>query len=146
MSDVIYASENRKRYKNSFSTYWECNYYASIYHDLHSMEIDLPEMDRYKYKWHMFVTSYGPLKETESKSEFEKWLKGKVESWQGNFATAEASENGSKNAKATFMDAMKSLDNMKSAIKAYSGAGTYQFALQRDDSNTPIETYTIIIE
>jgi hypothetical protein len=94
----------------------------------------------------MFVTSYGPLKETESKSEFEKWLKGKVESWQGNFATAEASENGSNNAIETFMDAMKSLVNMEYAIKAYSGAGTYKFALQRDDSDTPIETYTIIIE
>ena len=146
MSDVIYATENRKRYKNSFSTYWECYYKALIYHDLHSMEIDLPEMDRYKYKWHMFVTSYGPLKETESKSEFEKWLKGKVESWQGKFDTAEASENDSKNAIATFRDAMKSLDNMKSAIKAYSGAGTYQFVLQRDDSDTPIKTYTIIIQ
>jgi hypothetical protein len=94
----------------------------------------------------MFVTSYGPLKETESKSEFEKWLKEKVKSWQGEFDTAEASENGSNNAIATFRDAMKSLVNMKSAIKAYSGAGTYQFALQRDDSNTPIETHTIIIE
>jgi hypothetical protein len=147
MSDVIYATENRKRYGDFFSTYLECNYYASIYHDLHSMEIDLPEMDRYKYKWHMFVTSYGPLKETEteSKSAFENWLKEKVKSWQGEFDTAEASENGSKNAKATFMNAMKSLVNMKSAIEAYSGAGTYKFALQRDDSNTPIETYTIII-
>ena len=141
MSDVIYATKNFK-----WASEWRCWYKAWIYNDLHSMEIDLPEMDRYKYKWHMFVTSYGPLKETESKSEFEKWLKGKVESWQGNFDTAEASENDSKNAIATFMDAMKSLVNMKSAIKAYSGAGTYQFALQRDDSNTPIETYTIIIE
>jgi hypothetical protein len=147
MSAVIYATENLKTYKGLFDkTVWYCHYRAKIYNDLHSMEIDLPEMDRYKYKWHMFVTSYGPLKETESKSEFEKWLKGKVESWQGNFDTAEASENDSKNALATFNDAMKSLDNMNSAIKAYSGAGTYQFALQRDDSNTPIETYTIIIE
>ena len=144
MSDVIYASENYKLYKD-WSSVWRCYYYASIYHDLHSMEIDLPEMDRYKYKWHMFVTSYGPLKETESKSEFEKWLKGKVESWQGNFDTAEASENDSKNAIETFKNAMKSLDNMKSAIKAYSGAGTYKFVLQRDDSDTPIKTYTIII-
>ena len=146
MSDVIYATENRKRYKNSFSTYWECNYKAMIYHDRHSMEIDLPEMDRYKYKWHMFVTSYGPLTTDTSKLNFETWLKDKVESWQGNFDTAEASENDSKNAKATFMDAMKSLDNMKSAIKAYSGAGTYQFVLQRDDSDTPIKTHTIIID
>ena len=145
MSDVIYASRNYEVAKG-FSSVWRCNYRARIYHDLHSMEIDLPEMDRYKYKWHMYVTSYGPLKETESKSAFENWLKEKVKSWQGEFDTAEASENGSKNAKATFMDAMKSLDNMKSAIKAYSGAGTYQFALQPDDSNTPIETYTIIIE
>ena len=145
MSDVIYASYNYK-VKKDFSSVWRCFYWAIIYHDLHSMEIDLPEMDRYKYKWHMFVTSYGPLKETESKSEFEKWLKGKVESWQGNFDTAEASENDSKNAIETFKNAMKSLDNMEYAIKAYSGAGTYQFALQRDDSNTPIETHTIIIE
>ena len=145
MSDVIYAYENFKVPKG-LSSVWRCFYKAWIYHDLHSMEIDLPEMDRYKYKWHMFVTSYGPLKETESKSEFEKWLKGKVESWQGNFDTAEASENDSKNAKATFMDAMRSLDNMKDAIKAYSGAGTYQFVLQRDNSNTPIKTHTIIID
>lgn len=147
MSDVIYATENRKRYKNSFSTYWECYYKAMIYHDRHSMEIDLPEMDRYKYKWHMFVTSYGPLTTDTSKLNFETWLKDKVESWQGKFDTAEASENGSKNAIATFMDdAMGSLDNMKSAIKAYSGAGTYQFALQRDDSDTPIKTHTIIVQ
>lgn len=147
MSDVIYASENFKVPKD-LSSVWRCFYKARIYHDLHSMEIDLPEMDRYKYKWHMFVTSYGPLKETEteSKSEFEKWLKDKVESWQGKFDTAEASENGSKNAIATFMDAMESLDNMKSAIKAYSGAGTYQFVLQRDNSDTPIKTHTIIIQ
>ena len=142
---LIYASENYKETK-VFSSVWRCWYEAIIYHDRHSMEIDLPEMDRYKYKWHMFVTSYGPLKETESKSEFEKWLKGKVESWQGNFDTAEASENGSNNAIETFKNAMKSLNNMKSAIEAYSGAGTYQFALQRDDSDTPIETYTIIIQ
>ena len=146
MSDVIYATENRKRYKNSFSTYWECYYKAMIYHDRHSMEIDLPEMDRYKYKWHMFVTSYGPLTTDTSKLNFETWLKGKVESWLGNFDTAEASENGSNNAIETFKNAMKSLDNMKSAIEAYSGAGTYKFVLQRDDSNTPIETHTIIIE
>ena len=145
MSAVIYATENYKIEK-TFSSEWRCWYWANFYHDLHSMEIDLPEMDRYKYKWHMFVTSYGPLKETESKSEFEKWLKGKVESWQGNFDTAEASENDSKNAIETFKNAMKSLDNMEYAIKAYSGAGTYKFALQRDDSNTPIETHTIIIE
>ena len=145
MSAVIYASKNKK-VKKDFSSEWYCFYKASIYHDLHSMEIDLPEMDRYKYKWHMFVTSYGPLKETESKSAFENWLKEKVKSWQGEFDTAEASENDSKNAIATFMDAMKSLDNMKSAIKAYSGAGTYQFVLQRDDSDTPIKTYTIIIQ
>ena len=146
MSAVIYATKNIKTYKGLFDkTVWYCHYRAKIYNDLHSMEIDLPEMDRYKYKWHMFVTSYGPLKETESKSEFEKWLKGKVESWQGNFDTAEASENDSKNAIETFKNAMKSLDNMEYAIKAYSGAGTYKFALQRDDSNTPIETYTIII-
>ena len=94
----------------------------------------------------MFVTSYGPLTTDTSKLNFETWLKDKVESWQGKFDTAEASENGSKNAIATFMDdAMKSLDNMKSAIKAYSGAGTYKFVLQRDNSNTPIETHTIII-
>ena len=147
MSAVIYATENLKTYKGLFDkTVWYCHYRAKIYHDLHSMEIDLPEMDRYKYKWHMFVTSYGPLTTDTSKLNFETWLKGKVESWQGNFATAEASENGSNNAIETFMDAMKSLVNMKSAIKAYSGAGTYQFALQRDDSDTPIETYTIIIE
>ena len=147
MSAVIYATENLKTYKGFFDkTVWYCHYRAKIYNDLHSMEIDLPEMDRYKYKWHMFVTSYGPLKETESKSEFEKWLKGKVESWQGNFDTAEASENDSKNAIETFKNAMKSLDNMKSAIKAYSGAGTYQFALQRDNSDTPIKTHTIIIQ
>ena len=146
MSAVICATEDYKIVTGLFSSKWVCRYWANIYHDLHSMEIDLPEMDRYKYKWHMFVTSYGPLKETESKSEFEKWLKGKVESWQGNFATAEASENDSKNAIETFKNAMKSLDNMEYAIKAYSGAGTYKFALQRDDSNTPIETYTIIIE
>lgn len=145
MSAVIFASENYK-VKKIFSSKWYCLYWARPYHDLHSMEIDLPEMDRYKYKWHMFVTSYGPLKETESKSEFEKWLKDKVKSWQGEFDTAEASENGSTHAEATFMAAMTSLGNMKSAIKAYSGAGTYQFVLQRDDSNTPIETYTIIIE
>jgi len=144
MSDVIYASKNYKVQKD-FSSVWRCFYRAKFYHDLHSMEIDLPEMDRYKYKWHMFVTSYGPIKETESKSEFEKWLKDKVESWQGNFDTAEASENDSKNAIETFKNAMKSLDNMKSAIKAYSGAGTYKFVLQRDDSDTPIKTYTIII-
>lgn len=146
-SAVIYASKNYKHYKD-WSSVWRCKYWARMYHDLHSMEIDLPEMDRYKYKWHMFVTSYGPLKETEteSKSEFEKWLKDKVESWQGNFDTAEASENDSKNAIATFMDAMESLDNMKSAIKAYSGAGTYKFALQRDNSDTPIKTHTIIIQ
>ena len=143
-SVVILASKNYKVPKG-LSSVWRCDYWARIYHDRHSMEIDLPEMDRYKYKWHMFVTSYGPLKETESKSEFEKWLKGKVESWQGNFDTAEASENDSKNAIATFTVAMKSLDNMKSAIKAYSGAGTYKFVLQRDDSDTPIETYTIIV-
>ena len=94
----------------------------------------------------MFVTSYGPLKETQSKSAFENWLKDKVKSWQGEFDTAEASENGSNNAIETFKNAMKSLDNMEYAIKAYSGAGTYQFALQRDDSNTPRETHTIIIE
>lgn len=146
MSDVIYASENYRYYKGGLSWVWRCIYKALIYHDLHSMEIDLPEMDRYKYKWHMFVTSYGPLTTDTSKLNFETWLKDKVESWQGNFDTAEASENDSKNAIATFMDAaMKSLDNMKSAIKAYSGAGTYQFALQRDDSDTPIKTYTIII-
>ena len=145
MSDVIYATENYKHYKD-WSSVWRCYYWAHIYHDLHSMEIDLPEMDRYKYKWHMFVTSYGPLKETESKSEFEKWLKEKVKSWQGEFDTAEASENDSNNAIETFKNAMKSLVNMKSAIKAYSGAGTYKFVLQRDDSDTPIETYTIIIE
>ena len=141
MSDVIYATKNFK-----WASEWRCWYKAWIYNDLHSMEIDLPEMDRYKYKWHMFVTSYGPLTTDTSKLNFETWLKGKVESWLGNFDTAEASENGSNNAIETFRDAMKSLDNMKSAIKAYSGAGTYQFALQRDDSNTPIETYTIIIE
>jgi len=147
MSAVIYATENCKTYEGLFDkTVWYCHYRSKIYNDLHSMEIDLPEMDCYKYKWHMFVTSYGPLKETESKSEFEKWLKGKVESWQGNFDTAEASENDSKNAIETFKKAMKSLDNMNSAIKAYSGAGTYKFALQRDDSDTPIKTYTIIIE
>ena len=145
MSAVIFASENYK-VKKIFSSKWYCLYWARPYHDLHSMEIDLPEMDRYKYKWHMFVTSYGPLKETQSKSAFENWLKEKVKSWQGEFDTAEASENGSNNAIETFRDAMKSLDNMKSAIKAYSGAGTYQFVLQRDDSDTPIETYTIIIE
>lgn len=144
MSDVIFASENYK-VKKDFSSEWYCFYISSIYHDLHSMEIDLPEMDRYKYKWHMFVTSYGPLTTDTSKLNFETWLKDKVESWQGKFDTAEASENDSKNAIATFMAAMKSLDNMKSAIKSYSGAGTYQFALQRDDSDTPIETYTIII-
>ena len=144
MSMLILASYNYKVDK-TFSSVWRCTYWAKTYHDLHSMEIDLPEMDRYKYKWHMFVTSYGPLKETESKSEFEKWLKGKVESWQGNFDTAEASENDSKNAIETFKNAMKSLDNMEYAIKAYSGAGTYQFALQRDNSDTPIKTYTIII-
>ena len=94
----------------------------------------------------MFVTSYGPLTTDTSKLNFETWLKGKVESWLGNFDTAEASENDSKNAIETFKNAMKSLDNMEYAIKAYSGAGTYKFALQRDDSNTPIETYTIIIE
>ena len=94
----------------------------------------------------MFVTSYGPLTTDTSKLNFETWLKDKVESWLGNFDTAEASENASKNAIATFMDAMKSLDNMKSAIKAYSGAGPYQFVLQRDDSNTPIETHTIIVQ
>ena len=146
MSAVICATENYKIVTGLFSSKWVCRYWANIYHDLHSMEIDLPEMDRYKYKWHMFVTSYGPLKETESKSEFEKWLKGKVESWQGQFDTAEASENDSKNAEATFMAAMTSLGNMKSAIKAYSGAGTYQFVLQRDDSDTPIKTHTIIID
>lgn len=140
MSDVIYATENYYRAK------WICYYKARIYNDLHSLEIDLPEMDRYKYKWHMFVTSYGPLKETESKSEFEKWLKDKVKSWQGEFDTAEASENGSTHAEATFMAAMTSLGNMKSAIKAYSGAGTYKFVLQRDNSNTPIKTHTIIID
>jgi hypothetical protein len=145
MSAVIFASKNYK-VKKIFSSKWYCLYWARPYHDLHSMEIDLPEMDRYKYKWHMFVTSYGPLKETQSKSAFENWLKEKVKSWQGNFATAEASENGSNNAIETFMDAMKSLVNMEYAIKAYSGAGTYKFALQRDDSDTPIETYTIIIE
>ena len=141
MSDVIYASLNYK-----LKSGWRCYYTAWIYHDLHSMEIDLPEMDRYKYKWHMFVTSYGPLTTDTSKLNFETWLKDKVESWLGNFDTAEASENASKNAIATFMDAMKSLGNMNSAIKAYSGAGTYQFALQRDDSDTPIKTYTIIIQ
>ena len=94
----------------------------------------------------MFVTSYGPLTTDTSKLNFETWLKDKVESWLGNFDTAVASENDSKNAIATFTVAMKSLDNMKSAIKAYSGAGTYQFALQRDDSDTPIQTYTIIIQ
>ena len=144
-SVVILASKNYKVPKG-LSSVWRCDYCARIYHDRHSMEIDLPEMDRYKYKWHMFVTSYGPLKETESKSEFEKWLKDKVESWQGKFDTAEASENGSKNAIETFKDAMKSLDNMKDVIKSYSGAGTYQFILQRDDSDTPIKTHTIIIE
>ena len=144
-SVVILASKNYKVPKG-LSSVWRCDYWARIYHDRHSMEIDLPEMDRYKYKWHMFVTSYGPLKETESKSEFEKWLKDKVESWQGKFDTAEASENGSKNAIETFKDAMKSLDNMKDVIKSYSGAGTYQFILQRDDSDTPIKTHTIIIE
>ena len=142
MSDVIYATGNSVRGSGN----WYCFYKDRIYHDRNSMEIDLPKMDRYKYKWHMFVTSYGPLKETQSKSAFENWLKEKVKSWQGEFDTAEASENGSNNAIATFRDAMKSLVNMKSAIKAYSGAGTYQFALQRDDSNTPIETHTIIIE
>ena len=94
----------------------------------------------------MFVTSYGPLTTDTSKLNFETWLKDKVESWQGQFDTAEASENGSTHAEATFMAAMKSLDNMKSAIKAYSGAGTYQFVLQRDNSNTPIKTHTIIID
>jgi hypothetical protein len=69
MSDVIYASENYKHYKD-FGYVWRCYYYASIYHDLHSMEIDLPEMDRYKYKWHMFVTSYGPLTTDTSKLNF----------------------------------------------------------------------------
>jgi hypothetical protein len=145
ISMLICASKNYKVEK-TFSSEWRCFYRAKFYHDLHSMEIDLPEMDRYKYKWHMFVTSYGPLKETESKSEFEKWLKGKVKSWQGEFDTAEASENDSNNAIETFKNAMKSLVNMKSAIEAYSGAGTYKFVLQRDDSDTPIETYTIIIE
>ena len=140
MSDVIYASENFK-----WASKWRCWYIARIYNDLHSMEIDLPEMDRYKYKWHMFVTSYGPLKETASKSAFENWLKDKVKSWQGEFDTAEASENGSTHAEATFMAAMTSLGNMTDEIKAYSGAGTYKFVLQRDNSNTPIKTYTIII-
>lgn len=144
MSVVIYASKNKKVDKG-FSSVWRCFYWAWIYHDLHSMEIDLPEMDRYKYKWHMFVTSYGPLTTDTSKLNFEKWLKDKVESWQGKFDTAEASENGSKNAIATFMDAMGSLDNMKDVIKSYSGAGTYQFVLQRDNSDTPIKTHTIII-
>ena len=140
MSDVIYATENYYRAK------WICYYKARIYNDLHSLEIDLPEMDRYKYKWHMFVTSYGPLTTDTSKLNFETWLKDKVESWQGQFDTAEASENGSTHAEATFMAAMTSLGNMKSAIKAYSGAGTYKFVLQRDNSNTPIKTHTIIID
>ena len=146
MSAVICATENYKIVTGLFSSKWVCRYWANIYHDLHSMEIDLPEMDRYKYKWHMFVTSYGPLTTDTSKLNFETWLKDKVESWLGNFDTAEASENGSNNAIATFMDAMKSLGNMKSAIKAYSGAGTYKFVLQRDNSDTPIKTHTIIID